>query len=167
MKKIFLFLLAFYIAFSCNAQKTENEMVNDIRAWYKDVSENLGSYEKFVHDAPGESTEGGVLTVYKENDNIRMIKEEYYGESGNAKYHYYFRNDKLFFMFQVNKYYDVPIYVDDSGKGKIEENRFYFYSDQMIRWLDPKKEKVNKASEEFTNKADQILEDSYGLISSY
>jgi len=163
MKKTFFLIFTLTICFNVFSQKTENEKVADIRVWYKEVTDNLKSYEKTMVDAPDESTEGGMITYYKDEDDIRLIKEEYFGESGNVSYSYYFRNGSLFFMFKVQKRYDVPIYVDDSGKGSIEENRFYFYSNEMIRWLDNNKEKVDKESGMFSKTSATIKNDAYYL----
>jgi len=163
MKKALIIMILFMVALNLFSQKTENEKVADIRIWYKEITDNLNSYEKILMDAPDESTEGGLITFYKEGEEIRMIKEEYYGESGNVSYSYYFRNKRLFFMFKVQTTYDVPIYIDESGNGTAEENRFYFYSNEMIRWLDKDKQKVDKNSGMFYKTSASVLNDAYAL----
>lgn len=161
MKKILVLFTMSIILFQTYAQKTETEKITEIRAWYKEIVSELDSYEKEMIEDSEQSAEGGMIYYYLNGDAIKMIKAEYYGESGNVKFSYYFRKGKLFFMFRERKSYDVPIYVDESGKGTMEEDRFYFYDDVMIRWLDKEKNKVNISSEEFSKHEMSILKDAY------
>ena len=57
----------------------------------------------------------------------------------------------------------MPIYMEGSEVESVSENRFYFDSDKLIRWLDPTKSKVAKSKfsekeAELSVSRDEILE---------
>ena len=164
MKSLLLILFVTTLYLNLYSQRTETEKIADIKLWYKDVMSNIDTYEKKVIDDPDGSTEGGEITFYLTDGNAKLIKAIYYGEMGKITNNYYFRNNKLFFMFQVKEIYDAPIYVDSSGKGTKEENRFYFYSDEMIRWLDKDKKEVEKTEPAFKENEESILEEANELL---
>lgn len=164
MKTLLLILSVLVLNINLYSQRSEDEKNSDIKQWYKEIMTNINSYEKRVVESMDESTEGGEITYYLKDDNVKLIKAVYYGETGNSTYSYYFRNNKLFFMFQVKEIYDVPIYIDNSGKGTKEENRFYFYGDELIRWLDNKKQGVDITKPIYLEKEKSIIEEAYKLF---
>jgi hypothetical protein len=78
------------------------------------------------------STEGGELTTYLLNSSVRKMVAQLYGERGQSTQEYYFWDDRLFFVFQIESRYDKPL------SGRIVERaeaRFYFSDGALIRWL--------------------------------
>jgi hypothetical protein len=152
------------IILNASAQKSESEKIKDIRTRYYEIMKNLDNYDKQMIEDNDQSAEGGIIYYYLKDQKVKLIKAEYYGESGNLKLSYYFNEDKLFFMFSERMSYDVPIYVDDSGKGTLEENRYYFRDDIMIRWLDNEKKQVDKKVESYALKEAEIIKDAYNYL---
>ncbi len=83
----------------------------------------------------GQSSEGGELTGYFEKDSIRKIVAIYAGEMGKSITEYYFKNNKLFFVFITDSLYDKPFYMTGYKVNNVEENRYYFFNDTLIKWL--------------------------------
>lgn len=137
-------------------QKTEEEIISDIREKFGAINYNINSYRKEKKDLMGESTEGGKLEGYYKNGELKKIVTSYYGEMGKLIEEYYFWGNDLFFVFIQNYSYNIPMYMDDSKVDKIDENRYYFHNDNLIRWLDTDKEKV--ADSKFNQKETEILQ---------
>ncbi len=127
------------------APKTEEELISDIREKFGVINYNSTSYKKITKDVMGESTQGGGLEAYFKDRELRKIVVTYYGEMGKSSQEYYFWDNELFFAFIQEYLYNKPMYMEGSKVEKIDENRYYFYHDKLIRWLDPKKEKVNES----------------------
>ncbi|WP_271769914.1 hypothetical protein [Aquimarina algiphila] len=136
--------------------KTEQEIISDIREKFGAINYNINSYKKVKKDLSGESTEGGELEGYFKNVELKKIITSYYGEMGKLIEEYYLWNDQLFFVFTQAYSYNMPMYMEDSKVIKINENRYYFYNDKLIRWLDSQKEKVIKSN--FAKKEIEILQ---------
>ncbi|PNK61064.1 hypothetical protein [Psychrobacter sp. FDAARGOS_221] len=137
-----------------------------IRQIYAEVNNNLGSYQLTNIDNHGHSTEGGVIKFYTDQNQIRLIEEIYYGETGKYSLQYYFANNDLYFVFEQTVRYNAPISFDtpslgmeafDIKKSKIAENRYYFYNGSMIQWLDEDKQSVSPNNSRYINKQNQLL----------
>ncbi len=166
MKKISIIYVLCILSVSVFAQKTQSEKVADIKIWYSEVSSNINTYTKSTVDYSEESTEGGDITFYKRAGNIVLLKVAYYGESGNMKFSFYFRNSALFFVFQETENYSVPIYIEtDDRKITKEDNRYYFYCNKMIKWLDKDKKEVFVKSSDYKEKEEELLKDVEKLLS--
>ena len=122
------------------------------------------------------STEGGNATYYRDNDNkIKIITTELYGEMGMSYEEYYFNNDSMFFSYSEERNYNAPMYYDstaaksdggepfDVKKTKIEQQRFYFSRNKLIQWLDPQMKSVAK-DESYYKKEKDILEFCHLLL---
>ncbi len=141
--------------------KTEEELISDIREKFGAINYNINSYTKVKKDVMEESTEGGELEGYFKNTELRKMITTYYGEMGKLIEEYYLWDDQLFFVFTHEHYYDKPMHMEGSKVSKINENRYYFYKDKLVRWLDPQKKKVAKSK--FTEKGTEILQKSKKL----
>ena len=135
---------------------TEEEIVLDIRKKFGDINNNINSYKKIKKDLKGESSEGGELKGYFNNEELKKIVVSYYGEMGKLIEEYYFWNNNLFFVFTQDYLYNMPKIMDGSKVEKIDENRYYFSAGKLIRWLDPNKEKAAKSK--MTEKEKEILQ---------
>lgn len=172
MKKRLAFLL-FLSLFACNQSndnhavndptetteetpKTEEEIIAEIRAKFEEINKNSASYQTKSMDLTGESTEGGELKSYYQNEALQKADVNYYGEMGKLTEEYYFSEGNVFFVFTQQHAYDQPIYMEGSKVVKTEEHRYYFHNNKLIRWLDPNKEKV--ADADFKQKESEIFQ---------
>lgn len=120
-------------------QDEVTKVISDIREEYKKANSdtNLIVIEK---DLTGLSTEGGVLlSYYDKNMNLKKAVINFYGEMGKRVIEYYYKNRKLIFCFQQQVHYNQTIYIEGFEIDKIEENRYYFYNQNLIKWTDSTK----------------------------
>ena len=165
MKKLCIISVVLILSINLYGQKTQSEKVADIRTWYKEVTSNIDNYSKTVVDYSEESTEGGEITFFKKAGDVVLFKVAYYGETGNMKFSFYFRNSELFFVFQETENYSVPIYVEtDNRTITKEENRYYFYCNKMVKWLDNSKKSVLANVSVFKEKEEELLKDVDKLL---
>ena len=59
-----------------------------------------------------QSTDGGVVKYYLQNEIVKKIVVEHFGESWNSLTEYYVKNGKVYFIFDKAEKYNVPYYVD-------------------------------------------------------
>lgn len=131
------------------AQSTD-ETIKDIRVKYTDIRDNLDNYDTTMAEVWGESTEGGQVTGYYDQDNLKYMVVWLLGETGKREIEYYFDNGQLFFVLDTDFRYNRPIYWDekiakenndtetfDADKTVIKEDRYYFDNGQLIRWIKP------------------------------
>ena len=136
MKKIVLFQL-FILLFACNQTsenngnsdaskkaklesktekeptKNEEEIVSDIRVMFKEINQNSVSYETKSMEITGESTEGGELKSYYQNEQLKKVVASYFGEMGKTIEEYYFSEDNVFFVF--TQQYTCLLYTSDAA----------------------------------------------------
>lgn len=156
----------------------EEPIIDKIRQEYNATQQAMSSLTETNTDIDGYSTDGGHATVYRDrNKTIRLIKVDFYGESGKVHEEYYYRAGVLFFAFHQHHHYNVPYYVTpelareigsgvafDPDKTIISEDRYYFHNGRMVRWLNDKKEKVNTRSVAFTQRQGEVLNFSTELL---
>ena len=156
---------------SFSQDKSEDDIINDIRQKFKTISTSIDSYKKVTKDVMDESTEGGEMEAFYDGDELKKLVVKLYGETGQSIEEFYFWDNKLFFVFSRDFRYNRPIYMDeeyakqigeseyfDDAKTVIEENRYYFHDKKLIRWLDPKKNKIDVATPDAKQKAVETLE---------
>ena len=136
-------------------EKTEEEIISEIQKRFYTINADLPSLKKVEQELMGESTEGGTVESYYQDQGLAKIVANYYGEMGQSIEEYYFSEDKLFFVFSKKLSYDKPMYVEGSKVTKTIENRYYFYKDKIVRWLDADKAKVDPSR--FEPKETEIL----------
>ena len=166
MKKTIILFISLISITNLFAQRSQTEKIADIKTWYKELTSNINSYEKLTVDYPYEIIEGGgKITYYKKDGMIDLFEVAYYyGEIGKEKFSFYFRNNKLFFVFQVTENYGPPGCVVDDRKIIKDENRYYFYCNKMIKWLDGDKKEVSVKSLSFKSKEEELLKDVDELL---
>jgi len=135
----------------------KKEAIAHIRDMYAKINELASTAEVIEKEMMEESAEGGQIKAYKHNGKIIKIIVFAFGETGRATKEYYFENEKLIFAFTKEDYYDRPMYVEGAKISKTDENRYYFYNEELFLWLDPDKNEIdlNKAE----NTSENILED--------
>ena len=135
--------------------------ISDIKKQFMMINNNLSSYTKNRIKIDGISSEGAVADIYKNSAGlIELIKLKVFGEMGKSEDDYYFYDNKLIFVYQVDYTYNAPMYAEgmfDEKKTKISRNRFYFINQKMVKWLNNKLEKVSPTSKKFKEKEKGIL----------
>lgn len=101
----------------------------------------------------GESTEGGEIKGFYENNHLRKILVVLYGEAGKRIYEYYYKNDTLIFAYdeidQYNKtFWDLAPGEEPAISSK-ESQRFYFKDGNMIQWINEKGVTITDLTSEF------------------
>ncbi len=137
------------------------EKISEIRKNYADINKNLENYK--IQTAPlYDSTEGGKAVDYinEKGDIVKRI-ETYYGEMGRFVVEYYFYQGDLRFIFTVDINYNAHITSPDFNQFRytIDENRYYFYCNRMIKWLDQDKNSITPNSKRFKLREQELLDD--------
>jgi hypothetical protein len=110
-------------------------IIKKIRLDFSTINSRLTSYKKKSKDVFDMSAEGGEVTGYYDKALLVKLHSVFYGETGKVEIDYYFNKEGLFFLYKKETFYDKPIYVKGFKIKNIEENRFYFYKNELIRWL--------------------------------
>lgn len=148
----------------------ENEHITEIRKKFNEINSKPGQLEAITKNIDDCSASGGELKAYYHQKQLKKVVATYFGETGKAIIDYYFDNDHVFFIFRQDFQYNSPMYVVesdpemgieafDSNKTKIEENRYYFTNNKLIRWLDNSKKKKLKTTPEFLEKQAELNAD--------
>lgn len=138
-----LVCLLFVTAALQAADSAIEEKVKAIRGKYAEIEKELKDCRQVKREVEDESTEGGELTAYFKDSNLRKLSAQIYGEMGKHLSEFYFSESQLVFVFSVVQRYDKPF---GAVKSKTEE-RFYFADGKLIRWLNSdKKEVTNDAA---------------------
>jgi hypothetical protein len=116
------------------ANPAVEEKIKSIRAKYTEIETQLKDCRQAKRDLPGESAEGGELTGYFNESNLRKLSAKFFGETGKALEEYYFAENQLIFVLRVESHYTKP--MSGVTKNKTEQ-RFYFADGKLIRWLNP------------------------------
>ena len=138
-----------------SAATNHAEMIASVKGNYKAVNSELRSYRRVKKSLAGETTEGGGLDGYFKGDVLMKMVASYYGEMGKRIEEYYFLGGELSFTFVRSYSYDKPITIDGFKVNKIDERRYYFHKEKLIRWLGPNKEKISESK--FPQKEREIL----------
>jgi hypothetical protein len=111
------------------------------------------------------STEGGVLfSYYDGSSNLKKATTIFYGELGQKITAYHYKNRELIFCSQQQLYYNKPIYVEGFQVDKIEENRYYFHNQTLVKWTDNNKTNTDISTEEATKIANQLIEEAKAIL---
>lgn len=154
-----LFLFSICLSFAQSEEKT-----------IKNIRENIDIYDTTMVNFWDETSEGGQVIAYFENDDLKLMEVFLYGEIGMRKIEYYFNSGELIFVLNTDYSYNRPIYWDeerakenndtvcfDSNKTMIKENRYYFENKRLIRWIKPNGEEINNKIEDYENLEIEIL----------
>lgn len=117
----------------------QNDVISKIRDLYKETQSAMLSYTKLAKDDFENSSEGGEIVAYKKDKEIRLIRTNYYGHMGQSESEYYFLGHKVYFIYAKDYSYNAPASHSDfdESKTKLEESRYYFWNEKMIRWIMP------------------------------
>ena len=98
--------------------------ISQIRKNYYRINKQAESAKTIEKKVNLLTTEGGKAKAYFVDDQIIKIILYSFGETGKSTEEYYFNDDYLVFIFDVDQNYKKPMYVEDSKIIKTEENRY-------------------------------------------
>jgi len=128
-----------------------------IRAQVAAINKDAPKYTKTTKDVEDISLEGTQATYYLTGKDVRKITAKMYGETYKATGEFYYRNGELIFAFLNHSQYDTQIGLGKAPKViRVEEQRFYFTSGELIRLLVGKKE-LKSADERYSQLKDEII----------
>ncbi|WNB17609.1 hypothetical protein [Marivirga arenosa] len=145
----------------------QTDGITEIKKLYNETQDNKSTYKTLTADDFENSSEGGELKAFKDSQEVRLIEARYYGHMGKTVAEFYYLNGQIYFIFLKEFRYNMPPTESgyDQDKTTIEESRYYFWDNRMIRWISPDGEYVDTKSPEFlkTSKenydwADELLE---------
>ena len=96
------------------------------------------------------------MIKYYQGNDLKKIEVAYYGSMGKSLIDYYTDQGQVYFIFQRDYEYDKPMYVEGSQVKDIQENRYYFHENRLVRWVNQNQETVPPGSPLFTAKADEL-----------
>jgi hypothetical protein len=138
------------------------------RAAYQLIERSLPRYRQASADMDSlglerQSADGGNVKAYCDGSTLRLLVADYYGESGDATYRFYFDHDSLFFVF-LNSRRGLRSEGNPYPERTIREHqRFYFTDAHLIRWLNPKNISQSLSSASAKRWERELLEDSHRL----
>lgn len=109
-----------------------NEEIARIRERYIAINQPGLRYTVVARELDNYAVEGADLTGYFAGGDLRKVVARYFAESGFGREEYYFWNGELFFVLR-RKNRNSQIHPNLKG---VAQNRFYFASRQLIRWID-------------------------------
>ena len=131
--------------------------IASIREHYAQINRSAPLYKKVKKELSGFSAEGGELLAYFHGPSVMKIVATFLGESGKASEEYYFWDGQLIFVLRKDFQYSKPL----SGKViRTTENRFYFSSGKLIRWIDENAKEVAAEAPTYQEKQKEYLESS-------
>lgn len=114
------------------AAQARDPEISVIRQQYSLINQQANRYATVSRELDGYAVEGADLTGYFAGRDLRKIVARYFAESGFGREEYYFKGGELFFVLR-QKNRASQSHPDLEG---VAENRFYFASRRLIRWID-------------------------------
>ena len=142
------------------------EGITEIRKLYKETQDNKSTYRTLSGEDFEYSSEGGELKAFKDSDEVRLIEATYYGHMGKTEAEFYYKNGEPYFIFLKRMSYNRPVTEAgfDHNKTEVEESRYYFWNNKMIRWIRPSGAHVEAESPEFLETSKEIYEWAIELL---
>ncbi len=139
-----------------NSDSTEAQIVF-IRKEYNRIHAEEPKFRVTTEDMDDRSAEGGEMKKYYLGKSLREARLIFYGETGKARFEYYFMDGRIIFFLKRTYHYNIPMYLKGSRVSKIETERFYFNNQQLIRWVGSNGKII--ASNQYSAKEKEILQD--------
>ncbi|MBB3696557.1 hypothetical protein KMW28_24000 [Flammeovirga yaeyamensis] len=146
---IITFISSLALTSFCFSQSIDSKM-KEIRSKYNEVNEYTDyeiitlNNEEFMDQM---TDGGGELTMYFRDNLISKIYEKIYLSYGVRETEYYYWNEKLFFIYQVEKIFNHIKHLSDTVEITKDEafelvsnaeNRYYFHADTLIHLIKKK-----------------------------
>lgn len=168
-KSICFLLSAIFVTFifADSAQAQTEKKIVKIRSEVAKTNKGVSKYTKTTKDVDGIALEGTQATYYSSAKKVRKITAEMYGETYKTTAEFYYADGELIFAYLKRNQYDTQI-----GEAKtpnvtlVEEQRYYFADDDLIRLL-VGKEELKSDDEKYSKLKDEIISISTKLKDSY
>jgi len=134
MNKLVIMGLLFFV-FLSSCKEKEGDVIADIGNNYREINKHLKDYKMRRIDDP-RATEGGGITGYYRDKEVKKIYSEYFGETGRIFSEYYFDDGMLILIIKQEFTYNRPAYYTEE---KAKENN-------DSEWYDDKKNKNGNKS---------------------
>lgn len=106
--------------------------VRQIRPRFATTERELPRYRCRTLPLEGFSAEGGELQACYAGTELRKLTARHLGEWGRAEEQFFIWGQQIDFVYRVREQYDAPL----SGRiASRSEERYYFVSGQLVRWL--------------------------------
>lgn len=163
--KLLFLIIATFIGINPIFAQTEKEVAR-IRNEVTLINKNAKTYNKINKDIEGISLEGTQATYFVSGRGLKKITAKLYGETYNASVELFYSGEQLIFAYQKMNRYDTQIGFDKPVKVvKVDEKRFYFSGEEMIKLLvgkvNIKKSKQWEESESNIKDLAKKLKDAY------
>lgn len=141
MRKLSLFIAIVFILFS------QNDDIKDIRFVYNKVNSYKDTLNIDYYDIGDISTEGwqliasklGIMTKLQFKNGYTKIICSFQGQKEDLISEYYYKNNKIRFVFKSYKQYDRLADEIDAQIIKHFEKRYYYSGNELIRLIIDKK----------------------------
>ena len=123
------------------------EITKKTRAKFRKINSKK-NWSKIVEREIWKTLEGGIATYYLNNNSIEKIHVRNFGETFQNVKEFYFENNSMFFVFEIEYRYNRPIDYDsikmkenndnqvfDFDESTITETRSYFKNKNLIRQI--------------------------------
>jgi hypothetical protein len=163
------FIVALLLVFGLSScEQNPAETLPDIKKKYEKINDNLNDLTlKQVDDIT--SAGGGNISGYYKGKEIKKINWQHFTDTNRTFTEYYFDDGMLIFALEQNFVYNRPVtYTEekaranndtiwyDDKKTKLENSRFYFKKNKLIKWVAPGNKEMPAKTVEFTNKESEL-----------
>jgi hypothetical protein len=140
LKRNYIFLFILIVAFTTSSLgQSRTEIISNIKQSLKKINSDGSLKIKTINDAEkflGYTTDGGgELKGYFKNDSIQKITEWVGLSFGTIQNDYYFRNNQLIFVYEIEKHFAINDKTQEINYEKLElafEARYYFSNQKLI-----------------------------------
>jgi hypothetical protein len=159
MKMKIALILMLVFAFSSIGSAQVGKQVTGIRAEVAAINKAAKGYKKKVKTVDGISLEGTEASYFTSRaGELKKITAKMYGETYNASAEIYYKQGKAIFIFLKKNKYDTQIGMTPPPKVvRVEEERYYFVGDELVRILAGKTE-IKHDNERYNEMKDGMQE---------
>lgn len=165
MKMLMFVGLAIGSLLACAANVDDG--VGEIHQELKRIRSHLSDMESTERILLGISAEGASVIAYRENGAIRKIAVEALGETGKYLADFYFKDRRFFFSHVriIDYGGNIMEALEDKElrKDVVEEDRFFFADDKLIRWLKFEKQ-ILPSDPRYQEKGQAILAEAWSFV---
>jgi hypothetical protein len=146
-----------------SSRNDTSTLITNIKNEFKRINSDTEKLVLVTKDLEDISSQGGDLKLFYEENDLKKAVLIAYGETGRSTSEYYFEDGKLIFAYTRDEFYDKSIYDKQQPNiQKEEENRFYFFENKLIRWIDKNNKIVNPS--EYLDKEKELIKEVKLLI---
>jgi len=178
MKRI-LFALFLYGVYQNAFSQDANSVEREIQAIQATATYKLSQADSLIAPRMDISTEGGQATAYTHNNELFLIEEELYGETGQIDRSFYFQEGELKAVVDVTTNYNRPLYGDagvadennddevfDNNKSSYSTVKFLYKYHQLKYRLTSSGEFQDNSDKSLSQNGEQLLKYAFNLRST-